>query len=472
MKISRIVFLVASVISVNLAVAEPSSSYLSIYLQGQKIGYSHFSERKLKKDGKLYTEEQSESKIAAALLGNSLDLTESGDTWIAPSGELARMRMIETSGGRTSSTTAVFSSKKIHVVINSQGNSTQRILAIPTDAQIVDDPLRLFASPSQRNSRSKKYYILDPQTGTLIANTIQDFGHKDITIDGKTVSTHHYQIVDPRASIDVYLDAKRDLVQAIGPLGMVLKPASPVDALSTSGHNARIDLAISSKITPENPLVNPEHLKELSLLLSGPTLPGTVPQTSYQTSKVTSDGVQIDIITTTGIDPTASIAAAAASQPEWTKPDTNVPCDDPKMVQLSKSIIGDSKTVADAALKIQLYVNSIMVPDASIGVLRDAREVLRTKRGVCRDYAILCGTLLRAAKIPTQFCTGLVSWDGDFYYHAWVAIFDGKEWVGVDSTVQDPRFSACHVTLGMGSFAQAYTSPIFNQVTIKVLSQQ
>ncbi|MFX8601193.1 transglutaminase-like domain-containing protein, partial [Acinetobacter baumannii] len=69
--------------------------------------------------------------------------------------------------------------------------------------------------------------------------------------------------------------------------------------------------------------------------------------------------------------------------------------------------LAKGKSGKDAALSIRRYVHGIMQPNAGIGVVRDAREVLTTKEGVCRDYAVLTTTLLRAAGIPARLATGL-----------------------------------------------------------------
>src|SRR5206468_707330 len=125
----------------------------------------------------------------------------------------------------------------------------------------------------------------------------------------------------------------------------------------------------------------------------------------------------------------------ATQMPQWVKADTYIPSDSERFKKLAKSIIGNEKRVNGAGLAVQTWVANRMHPNLGIGVLRDANEVLSSKEGVCRDYAILAATLLRAGGIPTRLCSGLVSWDGTFYYHAWVEIWNGKSWIGIDPTV-------------------------------------
>jgi len=125
--------------------------------------------------------------------------------------------------------------------------------------------------------------------------------------------------------------------------------------------------------------------------------------------------------------------------------------------------------VIPAALAIKSYVNQTMRPNAGIGVLRDAGEILRTKEGVCRDYAILTVTLMRAARIPARLVSGVVNWQGVFYYHAWAEIWDGAKWIGIDSTVPEPQISAAHVKLAEGNVEGAFAFALLDKVKIEVL---
>lgn len=75
----------------------------------------------------------------------------------------------------------------------------------------------------------------------------------------------------------------------------------------------------------------------------------------------------------------------------------------------------------------------------------DIDETLRTKKGICFDYAVLMAAMLRALNIPTKMVIGVVS-PGDLN-HAWNLVytkekgwiklgpyFDGKSWKLMDST--------------------------------------
>ena len=107
-----------------------------------------------------------------------------------------------------------------------------------------------------------------------------------------------------------------------------------------------------------------------------------------------------------------TIQEAALGKPQFMTPDLDMPSDHPDFKSLAKQIVGPETRVEPAANLVKTWVYEQMKPNAGIGVLRDASEVLRSKEGVCRDYAILTGTLLRSAGIPARLASGLVDWDG------------------------------------------------------------
>jgi transglutaminase-like putative cysteine protease len=164
-----------------------------------------------------------------------------------------------------------------------------------------------------------------------------------------------------------------------------------------------------------------------------------------------------------------TIVAAGKAKPEWIKKSFNIPSDTATFKALSSKLIGDATTVRDAAKRVHDYVYGSMKPNAGIGVLRDATEILKTKEGVCRDYAVLTATLLRSGGVPSRLVSGLVYEEGSFYYHAWVEVWDGNTWVGVDSTLPSGKLTAGHIQLAQGNVEEAFTFTFLDRVKVEVL---
>jgi transglutaminase-like putative cysteine protease len=85
--------------------------------------------------------------------------------------------------------------------------------------------------------------------------------------------------------------------------------------------------------------------------------------------------------------------------------------------------------------------------EAGVPILR-ASDVLRLRRGVCQDYAVLAAALLRAAGFRARLVTGIARPPGgQDELHAWNQVWVDGRWLGFDATwnsghVKDGRFVA------------------------------
>lgn len=61
-----------------------------------------------------------------------------------------------------------------------------------------------------------------------------------------------------------------------------------------------------------------------------------------------------------------------------------------------------------------------------------AAQAFALGRGVCQDYAHILIAACRAAGIPARYVGGLMLGEGAT--HAWVEVFDGQRWCGIDPT--------------------------------------
>ena len=68
----------------------------------------------------------------------------------------------------------------------------------------------------------------------------------------------------------------------------------------------------------------------------------------------------------------------------------------------------------------------------STNISTTAEEAWQQKKGVCQDYAHSMITLCRILGIPARYVNGLMIGEG--YSHAWVEIYTGEGWYGLDPT--------------------------------------
>lgn len=122
---------------------------------------------------------------------------------------------------------------------------------------------------------------------------------------------------------------------------------------------------------------------------------------------------------------------------------------DSKAVKKAKELDVDDETSLDTIQNIYNYVVNTIEYDydkaetVQSGYLPVVDETLKTKKGICFDYAALMTCMLRSRGIPSKLVIG---YTGDIY-HAWISVytkeqgwvdeviqFDGKKWRMMDPT--------------------------------------
>lgn len=454
------------------AISRAEESYLGIYLQGTKIGYAFTNTSDDVIAGKPLQKVTGRTYMDMGLLGQPLKVVVDQVSWSGKDGKPTLMKFEMSSAGRVQRVEANYAGGQVHLAINNTGNHSKKTLAIPKDAPIVEDAITALMEGNAAVGATKSFYVLDPTTLSFVKNKVTLVGPAKVTINGSEVSATQVDVAEPRMTMNVYLSSKGDLLKIIAMAGLEMIPLSKEEALAESKGTAMVDLAEATRITVTPPLENESsRYKQITYRFSGVDLSRMAQESTQSVLKSGKDW----IVTVKPVVPNAATAKPLQSlsmrHPRWVKPGLNIPAADPSMISLAKKLVGAESNGVRAALKIGGYVHAQMKPNAGIGVLRDAREVLKTKEGVCRDYAILTATLLRAGKIPAKLASGLVYADGAFYYHAWVECWDGARWIGVDSTRSDLKVTAGHVKLAGGSVEDAFMFTFLDRAKVTVLQK-
>ncbi len=141
-----------------------------------------------------------------------------------------------------------------------------------------------------------------------------------------------------------------------------------------------------------------------------------------------------------------------AQNAEYLTPSDQVQSDDPSVKELAATLTAGLTSNTEKAKTIYQWVtNNISYDVAKSRMNRlwwqpSASLCLRTKTGVCEDYALLFAALCRAAGIPAQVITGRApqssssssssssSPSSTSVGHAWDAFYSGSAWVLCDPT--------------------------------------
>ncbi len=442
-----------------------ADSYFGIYLDGGKIGYS-ISREPSAPDAQGLRWSVSETVFRSTMLGADLDMKIVSRTQTTAQGAPVRMEYITESSGRTQTVLAFFEPKIIRIEVDNNGTKSTRKLDIPPGARVVDDATSALILEGPGAVKSFKVHVLDPTTLTLIVNDVSLNGPTKVDIKGRLTDATLVTVKDPRAISKIFYSSTGDVIKIEGALGMVMLPETEADALDISA--PRTDLAESSAIRVNQPLNRALDTNEVTFSVIGSDL-SRLPSDSYQTTQKRGDTwiVRVHPVNRQSL-PDRQISVANRFAKQWLRPSLHIPADSPEFNTLAKKILGNETKVIAGSEKISRWIYATMKSNAGIGILRDATEVLATKEGVCRDYAILAATLMRSAGIPTRVASGLIYDNQQMYYHAWVEVWSGKEWFMLDPTRANLPTNATRIKLAHGHVETAFTFPVLSRTRIEL----
>jgi len=140
--------------------------------------------------------------------------------------------------------------------------------------------------------------------------------------------------------------------------------------------------------------------------------------------------------------------------------EVSIPVFDPIIQRKAQEIVKNESDLWKRAILIHEFVYKHLEKRAFVS-LPDALEALQSKQGDCNEHAVLYTALARAAGIPTRTVVGLVfsevyqaKPEPGFYYHAWVEVFTGSDWVAIDPTWNQIPADATHLAFVEGGADQ------------------
>jgi hypothetical protein len=417
---------------------ELSDSWMGVYMNGVKVGYSHSQEFSVKKDGKSLMKDFDESSMKVSRLGGKpveiFSAQESlSDEMGRPLECTLRMKMSETE----TITRAEVEADKI--IFKSNGKV---IKELPYQEQFyLEPPLKkIIKEDGLTAGRKYSFKILEPVTYSLVDCSFEIIGKEDVLILGKKMKLWHVR-EEMTSVVPVIMDEWMD------PSGDAWKTASKISFVSTtsirmpkekaveiSGEN--FDIAFSTIIKPNLAFERPQEVQGVTFKLSGVS-PDKIKDFPFDdgSQKIVEVGKDYVIIQTNSQIFSEKEAVSIPVEKEelriYLKPTSFCESDDTGIQEAAKEIIGEEKNSWRAAKKISEWVKKEMTPNYDVG-FATAKETLKNRKGDCSEYTVLAVALCRASGIPSRAAVGIMSAQGIFAYHMWPEVYVGR-WIGLDS---------------------------------------
>ncbi len=439
--------------------------YFATFMQGKKIGYA--IQKRIVSDGKVTTSEE-----------GSMTLSRTG----IPVTVNTREKMIETIDGKPlgfevelvlgtmkmKTVGKIDEKDMLHTTQTSLGIEQNNTQQWDEDA-VMAEGLLLFSKEKGLDEGSEyEVKVFMPSLMQALNAHVRVGSRGNIDLLGRVVALTEVKtsLSMPLAgpmNITEYVDEKFRVQKAIIPaMGMTVEMVACTKEFALSKNDVLdvIDEMFHASPVPLNDLASVEAIRYY--LVPGQDTELIIPSTDNQHVERLGDG---RVILT--VKPV--IAPKGASFPydgndveilKALKPTQFVQSDHPRIIELAKQAVGDTKDAAEAAKKIEAFVGNY-IEDRSLSIgYASAGEVAASRQGDCTEFSVLTAAMCRAVGIPAQVVMGMAyirhfaGYNNSFGGHAWVQAYIGGEWVGLDASFRGAGrggFDAGHIALAVGN---------------------
>ncbi len=440
-----------------------SESWMGIYMEGIKVGYSHNMESVFSKEGEKFTRSTNESWMRVSRLGGAPVEIASAQESIYRDGEIPVETVVRT---RMSESEIIISAEILEdkisfkmgeKLVKELAYSEKFYLGIPVEEIIRKGGLK----PENRFT----YRILDPLSRSIQESSFHVIGREDVLILGKKLNLWHVR-TEMMSIIPVVMDEWMD------DEGAIWKSVSRASFMTTTSirmpkekaieiSEENLDIAFSTLLHSNVLFENPIQVRQVTYKLSG------IPAQSIKNFPY-DDGSQVllethedfSIVQTVSQifrdDEAISFPISDEKFQDFLEPTSFCQSDDPEIVGTAREIVGREQNAWKAAKKIARWVAREMNPNYDVG-FATATEILKNREGDCSEHTVITVALCRAVGIPARAAVGIMYADGIFAYHMWPEVYVGRwigldaKWIAVDEETGEYYTDATHLKFGRSS---------------------
>lgn len=430
----------------------PYDSWMGAYVGEAKVGYLSLKITKTDLDGDQGYRIESTIRNRLTVLG--ADLTQLVNAVVLT--DLKHNPVYEefsmSSGGKTTTITAKFGADRIDCVISAGSGSSTKSVPIPKGVSLVGDAMFAFLEPTPELGMEYNLHYFNPLTLAIEDLKVVVERREKIEISGKSIDTIVMRNITPMGEMTIWQEPTGDLARVDAMMGIRMVRQSKEEAIAGLDGGGE-DFAVRTRVKTDKPIPSPRQVKMLDLVLTGLDDPTMAISDDRQKTKAVEgrEGAFGFRIAAAG-RAVAKPLSRPVDKPQFSEYLVATPYvdfDTPEVKQQAAEIVGDDTNAYAACAKIRSWLNAHVRVRADIGITRSASDVLESRVGVCRDYAILFAAMARSVGIPAKVVSGLVYLEDGFYYHAWVECYVGK-WVPFDATQSTDFVDATHIKLAEG----------------------
>lgn len=435
-------------------------------------------------DGKPATRLESETSIQVQVLGSKVEQQITMSHLVDGQGRPVSSRYTVSSGGRAAVIDARYRASEVACTVDAGGQKSTKSVPIPKGVTLVVDPQLASGSGSMlKVGTSSRLHFFEPLTQTIQSVQSTVVRSEPRVVDGKPVEAFVLNTQNSLAGPSVScVDGKGRLLEENSPLGIrvVLEGLAELPAgagAATAGYVPPKDFALVTSVKTAIRLPEPRKTTSLSVRIGGiPEASLVLADARQQVSerKESAGGLSAVYAVRSRPLPAKGLAPVPAGATGPGLGDAAyLGVQDPGIRRQAAELAAGADDRAAIARRVRAWVKGHMLKPDNIGTPRSAAEIMKSRDGVCRDYATLFTALARAAGVPARLCSGIVYFQDGFFFHAWaecqLEAGDGG-WYAFDPTLDDDFVDATHIKFAQGDPAEMFaTVRLVGQIKAEIL---
>ncbi len=431
----------------------PNEMWMGTFVGENKVGWMALNIDNCEYEGtkgyKVTTAVNNHLFVLGAEMTQVVDTVVYTDEKFAPLKEVFSM----SSGGKTTTVTSKFSKSSIECDVSAGSGLSKKTISIPDGPGLIADPL--FTTSDAFPEIGKQYSLryFNPLTLSIEDLTIKVNKREKIAVGNKQYDTVLLENITPLGNMSVWQESDGAVVKINGMMGISMVRMDRAQAIATDENAKPEDFAILTSAKCDKTISHPREVKHFKAVLTGIGDPNMLITDTRQKSTALEEksGAAQFVIKASLFNKSKSVnlPISDANLGEYLISSPYVDSDEKSIAEQSNKIVGTQTNAYVACATIREWIHDNLKVKGDIGITRSGSDVLKSKVGVCRDYAILFAALARSARIPCKVVSGLIYTEGAFYYHAWVECWVGS-WVPFDATLPTDFVDATHIKLAEG----------------------
>lgn len=423
-----------------------SDSWMNIFQNGRKIGYSHTT---LSKREKGYIIKET-LYIRINTMGMIQDINMNTGGRLNLDYSLSSFDFEIRSGRFRFTVNGTVKDDMLSVNTQSTDSSHHIDIRIKDKIYVTSGIVHAIRYDELEPGESFAFQIFDPLSMGQESIDVKVIGKEEILNMGTLKKAKKLAIAFKGTTQQVWIGEGNEILKEKGMLGISFERATREDVLFGSSIESSQDLTKVASIPSHVEIKDVRKLKRLELEINGIHQKGIHLNGGRQIFK--DNILVINKETLTDLISSMDIESLNHSEKKFLMPSLFVQSDHPKIINLVNKIIAYDDNPLERANKIVDWIHK-NIEKRPVLSLPDAVSTLTHRVGDCNEHAVLLAALARAAGIPTKVEAGLVYLNGRFYYHAWNLLYLGK-WITVDSLFNQIPADVTHIRLISGASSQ------------------